>query len=165
MPPTILPGLDLTLTPNRSLDRRHAHWLVVAVGMIFLLGGLRFVFLGAWPILPFMAADVALLWWAFRASYASGRGHERVVLAGDALTLERVSAGGEVARFGFEPLWTRVHVEESALGDADVFLAARGRRVRVGRFLSAPERREVGAVIAAALDGYRSWRPSTSSIV
>ncbi len=159
------PVLDLTLTPNRSLDRDHARWLVIGVGVIFLLGGLRFVALGAWPVLPFMAADVALLGWAFRASYASGRGHERVVLAGDALTLERVSARGEVRRFGFEPLWTRVQVEETALGDADVYLAARGRRVRVGRFLSAPERRAVGAAIADALDGYRSWRPSTSSIV
>lgn len=159
------PVLDLTLTPNRSFDRNHARWLVIGVGALFLLGGLRLVALGAWPVLPFMAVDVALLSWAFRASYASGRGHERVTLAGDALTLVRVDARGSVRRFGFAPLWTRVQVEEDALGDANVFLTGHGRRVRVGQFLSAPERREVGAVIAAALDGYRSWRPSTSSMV
>ncbi len=159
------PALDLTLTPNRSFDRNHARWLIIGVGAIFFLGGMRFLALGAWPILPFMAADTALLWWAFRANYASGRGHERVVLAGDALTVTRVSARGEVRRFGFEPLWTRVLIEEDALGDANLFLAARGRRVRVGGFLSAPERREVGAAIGHALDGYRSWRPSTSSMV
>lgn len=164
--------LDLTLTPNRSLDRRHARWLIGAVGAIFFLGGLRFLALGAWPILPFMAADVALLWWAFRASNAAGRGHERVVLDADALTLHRVSAQGATRRFGFEPLWTRVQVEETPLGDAHVFLAARGRRVRVGSFLSAPERREVGEAISAALARYRDsgspyagGNPSTSSIV
>ena len=162
--------LDLTLTPNRSFDRRHMRWLVAAVGGIFLLGGLRFLALGAWPILPFMAADLALLWWAFRASYRSGGGHERVVLADDALTLHRVSPLGATRRFGFEPLWTRVQVEETPLGDAHVFLAARGRRVRVGGFLSAPERREVGAAITAALaayrdGGYSGGSPSTSSIV
>lgn len=158
------PALDLILTPNRSFDRRHMRWLVGGVGAIFFIGGLRFLALGAWPVLPFMLVDVALLWWAFRASYAGGRGHERVLLQGDELTLHRVSAYGTEKRFGFEPLWTRVQVEETPLGDAHVFLAARGRRVRVGQFLSAPERREVGAVIAAALSAYRDPSPSTSSM-
>jgi len=160
------PALDLTLTPNRSFDRRHMRWMVGLVGGIFFIGALRFLVLGAWPIIPFMVADLALLWWAFRASYAAGGGHERVTLGDDELTLVRVSPQGSVRRFGFEPLFTRVQVEETPLGDAHVFLAARGRRVRVGQFLSAPERREVGAVIAAALSAYRAGTsPSTSSIV
>ena len=121
--------------------------------------------LGAWLILPFMVIDVLLLWWAFRASYAAGRGHERLLLAGDSLTLLRVSPRGTEKRFGFEPLWTRVQIEETPLGDAHVWLAARGRRVRVGHFLSAPERREVAALISAALSNYRAGSPSTSSIV
>lgn len=158
------PFLDLTLTPNRSFDRRHMRWMIGAVGGVFFLGGLRFLALGAWPILPFMLADVLLLWWAFRASYAAGRGHERVTLADDALTLVRVSPHGTEKRFGFEPLWTRVQIEETPLGDAHVWLTAHGRRVRVGHFLSAPERREVGARIAAALSNYRAGNPSTSSI-
>jgi len=150
------PALDLTLTPNRSFDRRHVRWLVGGIGAIFFVGGLRFLALGAWPVLPFMAADLALLWWAFRANYAAARGHERVVLQGDALTLLRVSAQGIEKRFGFEPFWTRVQIEETPLGDANVWLAARGRRVRVGHFLSAPERREVGAAIASALHKYQT---------
>lgn len=158
------PVLDLTLTPNRSFDRRQLPWVVGGVGVIFFLAGLRFLALGAWPILPFMALDVALLWWAFRASYASGRGHERLVLAGDRLELLRVSAGGSERRFGFEPLWTRVLMEESALGDVSLWLTARGRRVRVGGFLSPGERREVGKVIREALAAYRAGRPSTSAM-
>ncbi|GGE21360.1 membrane protein [Polymorphobacter glacialis] len=150
------PVLDLTLTPNRSLSTRHMRWVVGSVGGVFLVSGLRFLALGAWPILPFLFLDVALLWWAFRASTASGRGHERVVLADDALTLHRVSPQGTEKRFGFEPFFTRVQIEETALGDAHVYLAARGRRVSVGSFLSAPERRQVGAAIAAALTHYRS---------
>ncbi len=156
--------LDLILTPNRSLGRDQSRWLVGGVGAIFFLGGLRFLALGAWPILPFMAADLLLLWWAFRANTAAGRGHERLVLAGDALTLSRVSAHGVERCWGFEPYWTRVQVEETPLGDAHVWLAARGRRVRVGSFLSAPERREIGAVIALALASYRAGSPSTSSM-
>lgn len=156
--------LDLTLTPNRSFDLRHTRWLIMAVGGVFLLGSLRFLALGAWPIIPFMVADVALLAWAFRANYAAARGHERVVLINDSLTLSRVNAHGVERRFGFEPYWTRVEIEETPAGDAHLWLAAQGRRVRVGGFLSAPERRAVGASIAAALSAYRSGSPKTSSM-
>jgi len=156
--------LDLTLTPNRSFSRRHTRWLILAVGGVFFLGALRFLALGAWPIIPFMVADVALLAWAFRANYAAARGHERLTLAGDDLTLARVSAHGVERRYGFEAYWTQVEIEETPAGDAHLWLAARGRRVRVGGFLSAPERRDVGATIAAALNSYRSGKPSTSSI-
>lgn len=163
------PVLDLTLTPNRSFDRVHMRWVVGGVGVLFFLGGLRFLALGAWPILPFMLVDVGLLWWAFRASYASGREHERVLLEGDRLELLRVNAAGAERRFGFEPLWTRVMMEETALGDVKLWLAARERRVRVGQFLSPRERREVGAVISSVLADYRAGagdaRPSTSTMV
>ncbi len=158
--------LDLTLTPNRSFDRRHGRWLVLAVGGLFFVSGLRFLALGAWPILPFMIIDVALLGWALRASHAAGRGHERITLADDALMLVRVSAKGQARQFGFEPYWTRVQIEETPLGDAQLFLTTRGRRVRIAAFLSVPERRDVGAAISAALNVYRSGpMPSTSSIV
>lgn len=157
--------LDLLLTPNRSLDRSHMRWLVGGVALLFAVGGLRFLALGAWPVLPFMAADVALLWWAFCASYASGRGHERLVLAGDALTLTRVSARGDERRFAFEAYWARVDIIEDALGDARVSIAGRGRRILVGAFLSAPERIAVGRTLAAALAAYRAASPSTSAIV
>ncbi len=158
-------ALDLVLTPNRSFDRQQTRWLIGGVGAIFLLGGLRLCVLGAWPVLPFMGIDLALLWWAFRSSNAAGRSHERVMLDAGALTVERVSPRGVVRRIGLDAYWTRVHIEETPLGDAHVFLAMRQRRVRVGSCLSAPERREIGAVIAAALADYRAGIPSTSSIV
>ena len=156
--------LDLTLTPNRSLRRDHARLLVLVVGALFLVGSLRFLLLGLWPVIPFMLADVALLAWALRSNYRSGGGHERLVLAGDALTLTRVSPWGEAQVEALEPWFTRVLIEETPLGDAHLFLSARGRRLRVGHFLSAPERREVGALIREALARYRNQSPSTSAM-
>ena len=74
--------LDLTLSPNRSLSRDHARQLIMVVGGLFLLGSIRFLVLGLWPVIPFMIADVALLAWAFRSNYRSGGRRERLVLAG-----------------------------------------------------------------------------------
>ena len=64
--------LDLTLTPNRSLPRDHARLLILGIGGLFLIGSIRFLVLGLWPVIPFMIADVALLAWAFRSNYRSG---------------------------------------------------------------------------------------------
>ncbi|MFZ4380573.1 MAG: DUF2244 domain-containing protein [Sandarakinorhabdus sp.] len=156
--------LDLTLRPNRSLSRTHARWLVLAVGGLFLLGSIRFLVLGLWPVIPFMIADVALLGWALRSNFHSGGNHERLVLAQDLLTLTRVSPWGETRVVTFEPWFTQVQIEETPLGDALLYLAIHGRRVVVGGFLSAPERREVGAVIREALARYRNQTPSTSAM-
>lgn len=156
--------LDLTLRPNRSLSRANARTLVLAVGGLFLLGSLRFLVLGLWPVIPFMVADVALLAWALRSNYRAGGGHERLVLAGDALTLTRVNPWGEAVEHVLEPWFARVDIEETPLGDAHLFLSTHGRRLRVGQFLSAPERREVGALIREALARYRNQMPSTSAM-
>jgi uncharacterized membrane protein len=154
--------LDLTLSPNRSLHRDHARLLLIAVGGLFLIGSIRFLLLGLWPVIPFMIADVLLLAWAFRANYRSGGRRERLVLAGDALTVTRISPWGEEQVEVLEPWYTRVDLEETPLGDAQLFLAARGRRLPVGSFLSPPERREVGALIREALARYRN--ASTSAM-
>jgi uncharacterized membrane protein len=156
--------LDLTLTPNRSLPRDHARLLILGIGGLFLIGSIRFLVLGLWPVIPFMIADVALLAWAFGSNYRSGGARERLVLAGDALTLTRIDPWGKAVEEVLEPFFTRVDIEETPLGDALLFLSARGRRLRVGQFLSAPERREVGALIREALARYRNQIPSTSAI-
>ena len=147
--------LNLTLTPNRSLRRDQARWLLILVGGFFLLGSIRFLVLGLWPVIPFMLADVALLAWALRASYRSGGARERLVLDADRLVFTRISPWGEARVAELEPYFTRVQIEETPLGDAHVFLASRGTRLRVGQFLSAPERREVGALIR---EGLARWR-------
>lgn len=152
--------LDLTLRPNRSLTRANARTLVLAVGGLFLLGSIRFLVLGLWPVIPFMIADVALLAWALNSNFRSGGSHERLVLAGDALTLTRVNPWGEAVEHVLQPWFTRVDIEETPLGDAHLFLSSSGRRLRVGHFLSAPERREVGALIREALARYRNSNTS-----
>ena len=143
---------DLRLTPNRSLSRRHAGWLVGAVALVFLVGGLRLAVLGAWPVVPFMVADVALLGWALRASYRSGRAYELVRLDESDLTVAKVSDRGQERRFRFEPFWARVHLGRD---ENRLWVAGNGGRVAVGSFLSPDERVELHRVIAEGLARYR----------
>lgn len=149
------PYFDLRLTPNRSLDRRHFRWLIAGFGVIALLAGLRFVAIGAWPILPFLLLDVVLLWWAFRVSYRTGRAFEEVRLDDSALTVRKVTHTGVERRVELEPFWARVQLERQNADENRLWLASRGRRIAVGYFLSPREREEIYDVIADGLDRYR----------
>lgn len=154
----MVPFFDLRLTPNRSFDRRHAWWLVGAVGVVFLLGGLRLLVLGAWPVLPFMGLDVALLAWAFGASYRSGAAFETVRLTRDALTVQRMTARGVERWVRLEPRRTRVEIERVSDLENRLWLASGRDRIAVGGFLSPRERIEIHAVIADGLERCRmSW--------
>lgn len=153
------PYFDLRLTPNRSLDRRHAWRLVAAVALVFLLGGARLLVLGAWPVIPFMVADVALLSWAFLASYRSGAAFETVRLDDAGLVVRRVTHHGVERRVRLEPVWTRVHLERVSDLENRLWLASRGARVAVGGCLSPREREEVHAVI---VDGLKRCRAGNS---
>jgi uncharacterized membrane protein len=149
------PYFDLILTPNRSLDRRHARWVILGVGGIMALTGLRMLALGAWPVLPFLAIDVALVVWAFRASYRSGRGFETLRLDEDDLVVRRTSPEGRERRIRLEPLWTSARLERLAMRQNRLWLTARDQRVAIGRFLSPAEREAIYEVIADGLERFR----------
>lgn len=146
---------DLEMRPSRSLDRR-SFWLMIAgVSLIFLLMGVRFLMLGAWPILPFMLADIALLAWAMRASYRSGRASEHLRLDSEGLEFIRIAAHGQARRTRLEPWLARVELEELGEAENRLWLRAGDRRLRLGSFLSPAERAAIADVID---DGLRRFR-------
>jgi uncharacterized membrane protein len=149
------PYFDLTLTPNRSLDRRHARWLVLGIGAIMFLTGVRVLLLGAWPVIPFLIIDVALVAWAFRASYRSGRSSETLRLDDDNLTIRRRAPDGREKRIRLEPFWTQAKLEQLSMRQNRLWLATRDRRVAVGQFLSPGEREEIYKVIVDGLERFR----------
>jgi uncharacterized membrane protein len=149
------PYFDLVLTPNRSLDPRVAAWMVAGLGLVMGLAAVRMLIIGAWPVAPFLLLDVVLVWWAFRASYRSGRSFETVRLDDAALTVRKCDPRGRERRTDLEPFWSRARLERVSENENKLWLEAKDRRVRVGSFLSPDERTAVHAVIADGLDRYR----------
>lgn len=152
------PYFDLWMTPNRSLARQHAPWLVGGVALVMALGGVRLLLLGAWPVLPFMIIDVALLWWALRASYRSGERFEAVRLDDEALVVRRGQRGRPERRIRLEPFRAQVRLESLPGPDNRLWLTAGPQRILLGSFLSPAERAEVYGVVAAGLARWRGGR-------
>ena len=156
MPPRKPAIFDLELRPNRPMGPRQMWFMLAGVAGVFLLLGLRFLLLGAWPILPFMVLDLALLAWALRESKRSGRQSEHLRLDADGMELVRIPAYGAARRLMIEPYWARVELEAIGEDGNRLWLAARGARHPLGAFLSPPERADLARVIEDGLARFRA---------
>lgn len=143
--------LDLVLMPHRSLGPRGFALLMAAIAGISFCAGLAFFLMGAWPIVGFFGLDVALIYWAFKASYRAGRMHEIIRLTPHELTVERVTPSGRSRRWSFQPYWLRVDLEERIGRASRLTLRSHGREFEVGDFLSTEERGEVATALRLAL--------------
>jgi len=124
------------LSPHRSLTASHFKILLSVFAAASAITSLPFLLLGAWPVVGFMGLDVALLYFAFRASFNASRAYEQVRLSVLELRLAQVSAKGKTAEWRFHPSWVRLEREEhSEFGTQRLALVSRGQSVEVGAFL------------------------------
>lgn len=147
---------ERVLLPHRSLPPRVFRLLMLLLGLVSLGASLAFVIAGAWPVCGFFGLDVLLLYLAFRVSYRSARQHEKLRLAGDQFTVERVSIRGERRVWRFQPFWLRVVLEEHLDESNRLSVASHGRSLVIGDFLPPPSRRELADSLRQALARWRA---------
>lgn len=152
--------LDAWLRPNPPMDRRVLLAVLVVVAAINLLFAGYFLSRGAWPVTPFMGADVALLAWAFRASTDAARRFERVRLTPADLTVTAQPARGAAKEIAFNPYWVRVDLEQLTGHSSRLFLRSHGRELQVGSFLPPDSRKGFAQALRDALRAVRDYRPA-----
>jgi uncharacterized membrane protein len=151
---------DAILEPNRPLGPRGLALVIGFVAVISFAAGTMFVLHGAWPVTPFLGADVLLLAWAMRASVRASRRREHLVLTRHTLLIERIGADGRARREELNPYWLRVDHEDPELLGAELALVSRGRRWVIGNFLGAPERASLAEALRRALRDARAASPA-----
>lgn len=142
---------DALLHPHRSLGPKGFWILMGVVVAISTAAGVAFMLHGMWPVFGFYGLDVVLLYWAFQASYRSGRLYETVQLSDDELVVRRVQPSGAAREWRFEPTWLRVEIDDPPGHRSPLVLASHGRRLEIGSFLAPEERRELAQALRDAL--------------
>ncbi len=142
---------DVVLFPQRSLAPRGFAIVMATVGAVSFAMGTFFLIHGAWPVFGFFGLDVALLYWAFRANYRSGRQYETVFLDCRTLRVARVDPKGRRRQWSFEPYWLRVELDDPPGRGGRLRLTSHGRSLTIGTFLPPEERAEVARALDAAL--------------
>ncbi|HET6388860.1 DUF2244 domain-containing protein [Hyphomicrobium sp.] len=147
------------LHPHRSLPPSGFVIMMVLIGLVSFTVGMVFFLMGAWPVCGFFGLDVALIYWAFKLNYRSGRLYETVELSPELLKLTRVHPSGKREEFDFNPYWARVRCTvDQPDGRTSLRLAAQGREVLFGQFLTDDERRNFADALSGALVAARGSR-------
>src|SRR5258707_6747746 len=105
MEPTLFSAV---LTPHRSLGAAGFLALMALLSALSFAAGLVFYLVGAWPVVGFLGLDVALVYWAFRASYRTAAAYEQVTMTPSELRIRKVSHRGEVKEWTLNPVWVRL---------------------------------------------------------
>lgn len=143
--------------PPASLSPRGMRWLCgMAIGTA-LVPAVLFAILGAWPVLGFLGGEVGLVLGLVAAHRRWSRAaEERVLLTEGRLLLRRADGRGRQESAELDPYWTRLHLEERPGAVPLLEARSRGRRMEIGRFLSAEEKRELHDRLQGALRAYRT---------
>jgi uncharacterized membrane protein len=150
--------LDKVLKPAPPLSPRAMAIVLSVVAAMNLAFALSFVLRGAWPVMPFMGLDVALLAWAFRAARKAARREEHVVVTPERLHIERRPPDGSKSEIAFNPYWVRVHMDDPPEHGSQLTLRSHGKSVRIGAFLPPLERASFAEALRAAIRDARQWR-------
>jgi uncharacterized membrane protein len=140
------------LKPHRSLNRRNFHVLMGIFSGASFFSTLPFVLLGAWPVAGFMGLDVAIFYFAFRASFRAARAYEVVEVTFFELMLAKVSAKGERAEWRFNPAFVRLEQEQDQeFGIQRLALVSRGKAVEIASFLGPADKADFATDLSRAL--------------
>jgi len=151
---------DAVLRPNPPMSPRVLLAILAVVGLINFAFGISFMLHGAWPVTPFMGADVLLLAWAFRASRKAAASREHVTLTPSALRIARHPARGQPSEIALNPYWVRVDLDGGAERARRLTLTSHGRAVQLGAFLAPADRASLAEALRAALSAARDFRPA-----
>ena len=150
---------DAVIEPNRPLGPKGLAAVLGFVAAMSFIAGIVFVLAGAWPVTPFLGADVALLAWALRASVRASRRREHLIVTSETLIIERIAANGRARREEINPYWLRVDHDDPDLMGCELALVSRGKRWVVGSFLGAEERATLAHALRRALHDARAAMP------
>jgi uncharacterized membrane protein len=142
---------SVTSRRNDSLGSR-GRWRIFAALCATSLGlALVFAAVGAWPVLPYSALEMAVLFTAFWCIGRHAGDWERLRVEGDLVIVERECAG-VLTRHEFNRCWTRLESERGTTGPAlRLALCSAGKRVTIGAELTPLQRERLARELRRAL--------------
>jgi uncharacterized membrane protein len=146
---------SLTSRLHDAIGPRGRWWLFASLCGLSFGFALMFAVRGAWPVLPYSALEMGVLFWAFHRFERRIADWERITVCGDCVIVES-ERSGERTRRVFNRQWLRVELEERSFGRPPALaLRYAGQRTTFGDALPAGERirlgRELRRVLAAAV--------------
>ncbi|HQT40219.1 MAG TPA: DUF2244 domain-containing protein [Acidocella sp.] len=147
---------EATVQPHRSLDRKG---VLMAAG-VMVAGSLivtsMMAMIGAWVVIGFNGADIALALFLLWLNVRAARARELLVLTETKFTITRTDMNGRTRNISLPPYWLNVVLEERAGTVPKLLLSARGVSQEVAHQLGEAQKRDLAAALTRALYKWRN---------
>ncbi|PYE87451.1 putative membrane protein [Phyllobacterium leguminum] len=140
------------LVPHRSLGRTGFLVLMAVLIAGWIICGVFFLSLGAWPVFGFFGLDVLIVYLAFRLNYRAARAREEISVSRTALDIRQIAPSGHTREHRFNPFWARFRIaRHDEIGITAMNVEGEGRRVAIGSFLNPDDRESFASAFTKAL--------------
>ncbi len=156
MSPHSSAAFEAVIIPHRSLTRAGLRWLVGVICLLSTLISLGVWYIGAWPVIGFNGAEIALALVLLRRNARASRASEMLLLSDEGLRVVRTDMAGRRVERRLQSAWLRAGLEERPGRVPALWLSDRGGRMEVGAELGEAEKRDLAAALAAALHRHRN---------
>lgn len=151
------PIFSALLLPHRSLGRTGFIVVMSIIGFVWLVTGLFFLSIGAWPVLGFFGLDMLAVYAAFKLNYRAGRAREEVIVSRLALDIVKTAPSGRSEVHRFNPFWAKFRVSRhDEIGITGMEVEAEGEVVPIGAFLNPDDRESFATAFGRALSTARA---------
>ncbi len=154
--PQPTPEFEAVIIPHRSLTRAGLQWLVGFICLLSTMISIGLWYIGAWPVIAFNGAEIALAVVLLRRNARASRASELLLLSDEGLRVVRTDMGGRRVERSLQPAWLRAELEERPGRAPALWLSDRSGRMEVGAELGEAEKRDLAAALAQALHRHRN---------
>lgn len=146
------PGtVEIHMVAPRSPIPPAGRYMLIGLGVAAVFLSLRFVLLGAWPVLLFSILDLGALAVALHMFNRGAVPEERLRIRDGELELVRRDHRGHKSHVRLPAFWTRLEASGLSEVDHNLWLVFRQQRHPIGQCVSVEERRNLEPRIRAAL--------------
>jgi len=133
---------NIYITPNKSLSGKQIIMFLLLIGFLILFIGIRFVFVGAWPIIIFGIAEFTILVVCTYFFYQNSKKGEKISLTNSKIILNNTLEDKEEKVLEHNLAWTKVKNENDSLS-----LNYSGKKTLFARFLNNQRRVKLKNII------------------
>jgi uncharacterized membrane protein len=151
-----IPIFEAVVRPHRSLSWRAMFGVMAGLAVLSMAVTSLMALLGAWPVIGFNGADLALAVFLLWLNMRAARARETITLSESSLAVTRTDVHGHQEKFTLPPYWLRVVLEERAGTVPKLLFCTHGQGVEVARQLGEAEKRDLAAALTRALQRWRN---------
>jgi uncharacterized membrane protein len=156
LPEQEAPIFQATVRPHRSLTRRGVFIVIGCMLAASLTVTSLMALLGAWPVVGFNGADIALAIFLFWLNIRAARAVEIISLHASTLKISRTDVHGRQETLSLAPYWLNIVLEERTGTVPKLLLSSHGAQTEIARQLGDAEKRDLAASLTRALNKWRN---------